>query len=136
MNKKTLKLIILIIILGIGLITAIVYGYNNTFKVLLICMLADYLIGFSISLVGKGKHGSIQSMIGYLGIVKKSTMIFIVVVLHSLEPLLKIYNLQEIVTFAFIFNECVSIYEHAKALGLNNEFISSFLKKFLKKKEE
>lgn len=136
MNKKLLKLIILLTILFIGLILAIIYGYNNTLQVLLICMVADYLIGLGISFTGKGKHGSIQSMIGYLGIVKKSTMIFIVVVLHSLEPLLKIYNLQEIVTTAFIFNECVSIYEHAKALGLNNEFISSFLKKFLKKKEE
>lgn len=111
------KLVVLLIFL-IGVLFAVLFTWTNSVKILLFCMLADYLIGLSLSIIGKGKKGKLKSSIGREGIVKKTVMLFVTFLLGLLEPFLQINFLQDLVVFAFIFNELVSINEHAEAVGL------------------
>lgn len=91
-------------------------------------MLADYLIGISMALIGKSKKGGLKSNVGYTGIVKKSVTLFIVTITGVLEVLLQVTYLQEVVTIAFICNELISINEHAQTLGLPTVNIIDLLK--------
>ena len=118
MGKKITISLILIIILIVALGLSLFYGLNIPLKILLVCMLADYLIGIAMAISGNSKHGSLKSHVGYTGLVKKSVMIFIVVIMGLLEQLLNINFLQKTITIAFIFNELVSIVENASLLGL------------------
>lgn len=118
MRKKITISLILIIILIVAVGLSLFYGLNIQVRVLLVCMLADYLIGIAMAISGNSKHGALKSHVGYTGLVKKSVMIFIVVIMGLLEKLLNIDFLQKTITIAFIFNELVSIVENASLLGL------------------
>lgn len=133
MKKKITISIILLIILAIALGLSILFGLNISIKVLLICMLADYLIGIAMAISGNSKHGGLKSYVGYTGIVKKAIMIFIVVIMGLLEQLLNINFLQKTITVAFIFNEVVSILENADRVGVP---INKMLKIFDRKGEQ
>lgn len=132
--KKYVIFLILIIILMIGVGLSLFYGINLFIKILLISMLADYLIGISMALSGNSKHGGLKSSVGYTGIVKKSIMIFIVIIMGLLEQLLMIDFLQKTISIAFIINEILSILENAERLGLPVKPITKILK--LKKEDE
>lgn len=118
MRKKITISLILIIILIVAVGLSLFYGLTIPIKILLVCMLADYLIGIAMAISGDSKHGSLKSHVGYTGLVKKSVMIFIVVIMGLLEQLLNINFLQKTITIAFVFNELVSIVENASLLGL------------------
>ena len=118
MGKKITIALILIIILIVAVGLSLFYGLTIPIKILLVCMLADYLIGIAMAISGNSKHGSLKSHVGYTGLAKKSVMIFIVIIMGLLERLLNINFLQKTITIAFIFNELVSIIENASLLGL------------------
>lgn len=129
MRKKITISVILLIILIVALGLSLFYGLNIPIKILLVCMLADYLIGIAMAVSGNSKHGKLTSHVGYTGLVKKSVMIFIVVIMGLLEQLLNINFLQKTITVAFIFNEVVSILENAEILGISINSISKVLKR-------
>lgn len=129
MRKKITIPLILLIILIVALGLSLFYGLNVPVKILLVCMLADYLIGIGMAVSGNSKHGKLTSHIGYTGLVKKSVMIFIVVIMGLLEQLLNINFLQKVITIAFIFNELISILENAELLGIPINSISKVLKR-------
>lgn len=126
--KKYIKFLILAIILMIGVGLSFFYGINLFIRILLVSMLADYLIGIAMALSGNSKHGRLKSSVGYTGIVKKSTMIFIVIIMGLLEQLLMIDFLQKTISIAFIINEILSILENAEILGLPVKPITKILK--------
>lgn len=132
--KKYIKFLILAIILMIGVGLSFFYGINLFIRILLVSMLADYLIGIAMALSGNSKHGRLKSSVGYTGIVKKSTMIFIVIIMGLLEQLLMIDFLQKTISIAFIINEILSILENAERLGLPVKLITKILK--IKKENE
>lgn len=129
MRKKITISLILIIILIVAVGLSLFYGLNIPVRVLLVCMLADYLIGIAMAISGNSKHGGLKSHVGYTGLVKKSVMIFIVVIMGLLEKLLNINFLQKTITIAFIFNEVISILENAEILGIPITNITKFIKR-------
>lgn len=133
MRNKIIIVLILLIILVVALGLSLFYGLNIPIKILLICMLSDYLIGVSMAVSGNSKHGKISSQVGYTGIVKKSIMLFIVVIMGLLEQILKIDFLQKTITIAFIFNELLSIFESAEKMGIP---INTIILNFINRKGE
>lgn len=134
MKKKIITTSILLIILIISALAAFFASWNIAVKILMLCMLADYLIGISLAIIGKSKKGTLKSTINYTGIVKKTVMLFIVAITGLLQKLLQVDNFQQVVTVAFIGNELLSIAEHAQVLGIPVVNIMTTLKKY--KKEE
>lgn len=103
-------------------VATVLIGEVNDFMVsLIILMSIDYLLGVTSALVGKSnktKDGRLSSHAGFIGIVKKATMMIIIIVAYQLERVTGIHEILTLTISAFIANECLSIVETAINMGV------------------
>lgn len=96
-----------------GVIIKFLGGWDVLIKVLLICMVIDFVSGIMKAIEKK----NVESRICLKGILKKFCIIIVVVVSVLLEAILKEKGIQteairNIVITWFIVNECISILEN------------------------
>lgn len=126
MNNKILKILILILIVMFVGWFCFFIGLDFVLKTLLLTMIIDYILGISLAIIGKSKHGDgkLSSKIGYKGLLKKINMILLVGLAVIIENYLVAIGIQvkyikDITIIAFIVNEGISIIENSKLVGLD-----------------
>ncbi len=126
MNNKILKILILILIVMFVGWFCFFIGLDFALKTLLLTMIIDYILGISLAIIGKSKHGDgkLSSKIGYKGLLKKINMILLVGLAVIIENYLVAIGIQvkyikDITIIAFIVNEGISIIENSRLAGLN-----------------
>lgn len=123
-KKEMLKVLLLAIILAFVAYLGMIIGASLSIKTLLIVMIVDYLIGTSLALTGKSKHGTkLSSTVGYQGLIKKLIILLLVGVTAMIEAYLisigvQFDHIKEVAIVAFIINEIISIIENSKMAGL------------------
>lgn len=88
---------------------------------LLILMSIDYIMGVLSGVAGKSnktRDGRLSSHAGFIGIVKKATMLLVVIVAYQLERVTGVAEIRSLAVVAFIANECLSIVETAINMGV------------------
>lgn len=108
------------IVAALGVIFGFLYGELDGLLITVIVLMAvDYISGVASSFVLK----TTSSKIGWIGIVKKFTMLLILAVAHILD--VNVLNVGEggaalmtLVEFLFISNEGLSIIENAGKIGI------------------
>ena len=126
MQNKILKVLILIImIIFVGWLCFFI-GLDFALETLLIVMIMDYILGISLAIVEKSKHGDgkLSSKIGYKGLVKKINIVLLVGLAVLIENYLiaigiQVKYIKDITIIAFIVNESRSIIENSKLAGLD-----------------
>lgn len=103
-------------------VSAVLIGeVNSNLKALLILMAIDYVMGVLSGIAGKSnktKDGGLNSYVGFIGIVKKATMLVVIIVAYQLERVSGINEIRTLTVVAFIANECLSITETAINIGV------------------
>lgn len=106
-----------IFIFGIGsLLSYLVGGVDNTIIFLVIAMCLDYVTG----LIYAWHTKSVSSRVGYIGIVKKVLIFFVIVIAHQIDVSMNIVEpiFRTSVCWFFIANECISLLENCGNIGL------------------
>ena len=126
MKNKFLKIIVLILIITFVGWLCYFIGLDFSFKTLLLVIVIDYIVGISLAIIGKSKHGdgNLSSKVGYKGLIKKINMILLVGLAVIIENYLTSIGIQskyikDITIIAFIVNESISIIENSKLVGLD-----------------
>lgn len=104
-------------IFGIGsLLSYLVGGVDNTIIFLVIAMCLDYITG----LIYAWHTKSVSSRVGYIGIVKKVLIFFVIVIAHQIDLSMNIAEpiFRTSVCWFFIANECISLLENCGNIGL------------------
>lgn len=104
-----------------GIIVYITDNLSPIVKVFFICMFVDYILGFIAAVIGKSKKtitGHLSSSTGFIGILKKASMIVIVAMAIFIERTANIGIVGETVACCFIINELVSITENMGIIGI------------------
>lgn len=108
-------------ILG-SFIVACFGGWSIELSTLLIFMAIDFITGLIVAAVFKNSHktdnGSLNSKVGYKGIVRKIFMILLVVVAYRVDLLIGANYTRDAVIIAFVVNELISIIENAGLMGI------------------
>lgn len=106
-----------IFITEIGLILSyLLGGFDNTIIFLVIAMCLDYITGLIYACHTK----SVSSRIGYIGIVKKVLIFFVIVIAHQIDLSMNMTEplFRTSVCWFFIANECISLLENCGNIGL------------------
>lgn len=106
-----------IFIIGIGsLLSYLLGGFDNTIIFLVIAMCLDYITG----LIYAWHTKSVSSRVGYIGIVKKVLIFFVIVIAHQIDVSMNITEpiFRTSVCWFFIANECISLLENCSNIGL------------------
>lgn len=112
------------LIAGIGgAIAGLLGGWDMALKVLVICMIVDYLSGWVVAILGhsvKTESGHLDSRISYKGILKKCLIIFMVLMATLLDQALGTQGsvFRSMVTWFYIANEGLSILENMTLAGV------------------
>lgn len=105
-------------------------GYDMGIETLLIMISTDYITGIMKAILQK----NLNSYIGWRGLMKKCGILLTIIVAVQIERITKqpetIHNL---VAFAFVVNEGVSVLENLIDIGVP---VPDFLVKFLKKMKD
>ncbi len=105
-------------------------GYDMGIKTLFVMITVDYMTGIMKAIVNK----NLNSYIGWRGMMKKCGILLTIIVAVQIENITNqpetIHNL---VAFAFVVNEGVSILENLIDIGVP---VPDFLIKFLKKMKD
>jgi toxin secretion/phage lysis holin len=92
-------------------------GWNVAMETLLVFMAIDYITGICVALAGKSsktKSGTLNSKVGWKGLMKKGCMMLIIIVACRLDVLLNTkWYVRDASCIAFIMNELLSIIENA-----------------------
>lgn len=107
----------------IGAIFTSLFGeWNEALTTLCVFMLADYILGVTLSFVfkksPKTKSGGLNSTVGFKGIIKKITMLLIVLIGSRADILLNVNFIQQGIVYTFIANELISIVENIGLMGI------------------
>lgn len=138
MKKDIIKVLFLAALLAFLAYLGVMIGVTMSIKTLIIVMAVDYLIGTSLAMTGKSKHGMrLSSTIGYQGLIKKLTILLLVGVTAMIEAYLMsigihFEHIKEIAIVAFIINEIISIVENSRLAGLEVPGVISKLIETLK----
>ena len=96
-----------------GFFVNLMGGYDTILKALLILIVADYITGLIKGIYMK----KLSSEIGFKGILKKFTMLIVVVVSVVMQRLIgNAVAVREIVIMFFICNEALSLLENAAVM--------------------
>lgn len=96
-----------------GFFVNLLGGYDTILKALLILIVADYITGLIKGIYMK----KLSSEIGFKGILKKFTMLIVVVVSVVMQRLIgNAVAVREIVIMFFICNEALSLLENAAVM--------------------
>lgn len=104
-----------------GFISQQLGGWDAALSTLFILMIIDYLTGIITAMLGnsvKSEHGNLSSKVGFIGIVKKGIMIFIVLIGYRMDILLEVEYVRDCVVLMFAANETISILENAALIGV------------------
>ena len=104
-------------------------GWDTAIDTLFLFMIIDYFSGVAVAGIWhkspKTGTGSLSSVIGFKGIVKKIMMLIFVAIGHRLDILFTVDYFRLGICFAFMSNELISIVENAGLMGLPiPEFVS------------
>lgn len=113
--------ILSVIALGGGLITSFIGEYTLSLNVLLTLMIVDFVLGTLSAMFNhstKTITGGLSSRAGWLGLMKKFTVILFVGVGFSLDQMLNSHMIREMVIIGYSANELISIVEHAGVIGV------------------
>ena len=111
-------------ILGVigGAIAAAFGGCNASLTTLLIFMGVDYVTGLVVAGVfhksNKTEGGSLESLAGWKGLLRKGVSLLIVLVACRLDLAIGTNFIRDCVVIAFITNETLSIIENAGLMGV------------------
>lgn len=126
MNDRIFRVLMLIIMIIFVSWLCFFIGLDFSLKTLLLVMAIDYILGVSLSIIGKSKHGdgNISSKVGYKGLVKKINMVLLVGLAVIIEDYLLVMGMhvkyiKDVTIVAFIVNESISIIENSKLAGLD-----------------
>ena len=110
------------VLLGAGVVSWLVGGFDTPILALIICMGADYVTGLIVAGVfhtsPKTKSGGLDSRVGWKGLARKFVTLLIVVVANLADLLLGLHYIRDAVIAAFCANECISILENAGLMGI------------------
>lgn len=104
-------------IFGLGsVLSYLLGGFDNTIIFLVIAMTLDYITG----LIYAWHTKSVSSRVGYIGIVKKVLIFFVIVIAHQIDVSMNITEpiFRTSVCWFFIANECISLLENCSNIGL------------------
>lgn len=102
-------------ILG-GILTYIFGGWDTCLIVLVIFMAIDYLTGVIAAVIAQ----NVSSHIGFIGILRKSTILLVLIVAVLLDRLLNsgVWVFRTLVCYFYIANEGISILENVAKCGV------------------
>ncbi len=105
------------IIFEIGLfLSYLLGGFDDTIIFLIIATCLDYITGVIYAYHTK----TLSSRVGYIGIVKKVLLFFIIAIAHQIDLAINMSNplFRTSVCWFFISNECISLLENCYNLGI------------------
>ena len=117
-----MKNIVEIVAGGIGgLVVTLCGGFDIALRTLLVFMIIDYVMGMTVAGIfhksKKSEHGSLSSVAGWKGLVKKLATLFMIVIAFHLDKVLSINYIRNAACMAFIVNEGLSILENYSLMG-------------------
>ncbi len=105
-----------------SLIASAFGGWTASLTTLLIFMGIDYISGLIVAGVfhksPKTETGSLESRAGFKGLIRKVTILLLVLVGYRLDIAVGSSYIKDAVCIAFIVNEVISIVENAGLMGL------------------
>lgn len=124
-----------------GAIVGALGGKTPILTAFLITMAVDYLSGLIVALVFKNspktETGGAQSKAGFVGLVKKTFILLIIVVVNQIDIVLGSGGfIRNATIIGFMANECLSIVENAGLMGINLPPAVTEAIDILKKKSE
>jgi len=114
----------------VGAVASFLGGFTFALKTLIIFMAIDYITGIIVAAVfkksTKTNSGSLKSIAGFKGILKKVCILLAVGVALRIDILVGSSYVHNTVIFAYLINEAISIVEN---FGLMGMYIPEPLKK-------
>ncbi len=112
-----------LIVVTSAFLTALFGEFDVPLQTLIIFMILDYLTGVIVAGIYKNSNktesGSLSSVAGFKGIVKKGMILAIVLVAYRLDLIASTNIIRNTVITAFITNEVISINENAVLMGID-----------------
>ncbi len=102
-------------------ISTVIGPWNRYLETLLIVIVIDILTGIISAVIGKSpksKTGKLNSKYIYIGMLKKSLIIFIVVLANTVSNLCGQPYIRDAVCLGYIVNDVVSIMENVSCAGV------------------
>ena len=103
-------------------IAAALGGLDTAVIALLTFMAIDYVTGFAVAGIfhksKKSENGGLESRAGFKGLVRKCTVLLLVVVANLLDKQIGGEYIRNAVCIGFMMNELLSILENAALMGL------------------
>ena len=122
---------------SLGLIISnLLGGWDVPIQTLLFFMAIDYITGLLCAISGKSEKGSLNSQVGWKGLVKKGVALLIVMCAYRIDTMASIDYARNWTILSFTLVEFISITENSGLLGVK---VPSFLVRIievLKNKQE
>lgn len=115
------------------MLTWLVGGFDIAIKVLCLLMIIDYITGLCKAFINK----NLSSRIGYLGILRKSGIFFMIFLAAGIDRVVSgdVFIFRTMIVYFYIANEGLSILENIEAMGIPvPDFISEALNQIKDKK--
>lgn len=113
---KIEKLLIIILTSCATFLTFLIGGWHLMLTVLVVVMALDYITGIIKAIVTR----SLRSQIGFKGILRKGTIMLVIILANMLDTLsgtgLPVFR--TMVIFFYVGNECLSIIENLRIIGV------------------
>ena len=97
-------------------------GWNEAMTTLCIFMLIDYVTGLIVAGIFKNStktnDGGLESKAGFKGLMRKFSVLLLVLIACRLDMILGVSFVKECVIIAFIANETISIIENIGLMGV------------------
>lgn len=111
---------------GIGVVSAGISaafgGWDNTMSALVFFMVIDYLTGLAVAgffkKSTKTADGGLESKAGWKGLIRKFSVLAIVLIAAQLDVLLNSSYIRDVVIYSFLANELLSIIENMGLMGV------------------
>lgn len=105
-----------------GLIATALGGWDVGLQTLVIFMCIDYITGILVAGVfhksKKSETGTLESLAGWKGLIRKGVTLLIVLVAVQLDKVIGSTFIRDAVIIGFIANELISIVENAGLMGI------------------
>lgn len=106
--------------IGAG-IASLFGGWDSALVTLIIFMGVDFATGLITGAMGKSKHsksGKLSSKAGWYGLVKKCSILMLIIVAVRLDILMDTNYVRDAVCIGFCVNELLSIVENTSLMGI------------------
>ena len=104
-----------------GAIAGAMGGWDNTLKVLVVMMAADYVSGMVVAAMGKSQkteYGGMSSKVGFAGLAKKGLMLLVVLVATMLDSAMGMAVCRDAACWFYVANEGLSLLENMDLAGV------------------